>query len=421
MDVNTLWICMMAKGPQLFAGHQRLKWSQESAARGVDTLTLDAPALPCCRSPRIVAPRHLRIFWHAGVWKVRWSSQGLTEMEADHEKQEAYLDKGVPFRQSTLWADSDEPAAADDAEESVLPEGGIASEDFKETELDETGRVLELGGGLKPPSLAMVQSLCTGCSCVVALHADQAAEGAVRFAVEHGLAFAVVPCCVYAEDFPKRRLPDGRPVTSLDALIEYLTWLGGDDAKVETLQFSGKNVVVFSKPKCAARVDKAARDAHLCDLMRCATVGSVLNSMAYLGASSQGGQNRCWRDLVSFLERPGLHLADAAADKYGHRGIQPESKEGLPLDPTVQLAMAQREIFDEEFDRVDAGDGLGAGGDDGLQQETARLCRRVVGAALYKHARSASLVMCLVHVLVDIGMDVEALLSELCLAARLEM
>ena len=31
-----------------------------------------------------------------------------------------------------------------------------------------------------------------------------------------------------------------------------------------------------------------ARDAHLCDLMRCATVGSVLNSMAYLGASSQG-------------------------------------------------------------------------------------------------------------------------------------
>eukprot|EP00913_Durusdinium_trenchii_P017201 g16174.t1 len=78
-------------------------------------------------------------------------------------------------------------------------------------------------------------------------------------------------------------------------------------------------------------------------------------------------------------------------------GIQPESKEGLPLDPTVQLAMdwfgnanadvrenavklvaacyahagmrriekylanirqAQREIFDEEFDRVDAGDGL---------------------------------------------------------------
>lgn len=103
--------------------HQRLKWSQESAARGVDTLTLDAPALPCCRSPRIVAPRHLRIFWHTGVWKderslraawaaahaVRWSSQGLTEMEVDHEKQEAYLDKGVPFRQSTLWADSDEP------------------------------------------------------------------------------------------------------------------------------------------------------------------------------------------------------------------------------------------------------------------------------------------------------------------------
>ncbi|CAJ1357679.1 unnamed protein product, partial [Effrenium voratum] len=83
-------------------------------------------------------------------------------------------------------------------------------------------------------------------------------------------------------------------------------------------------------------------------------------------------------------------------------GVQPECKDGIPLDPTVQLAMewfnnanadvrenavklvaacyahaglrriekylanirqAQREIFDEEFERVDSGDGLGAGGD----------------------------------------------------------
>ena len=77
----------------------------------------------------------------------------------------------------------------------------VSDEDFKETELDETGqapsctflslhlwarltwqqsaagRVLELGGGLKPPSLAMVRSLCTGCSCT----AEQAYQTVFSF------------------------------------------------------------------------------------------------------------------------------------------------------------------------------------------------------------------------------------------------
>lgn len=35
---------------------------------------------------------------------------------------------------------------------------------------------------------------------VVALHADQAAEAAVRFAAERGKAFAVVPCCAARMD-----------------------------------------------------------------------------------------------------------------------------------------------------------------------------------------------------------------------------
>ena len=35
---------------------------------------------------------------------------------------------------------------------------------------------------------------------------SQAAGAIVAFAVSHGLPFAVVPCCVYRAEFPKRRL-----------------------------------------------------------------------------------------------------------------------------------------------------------------------------------------------------------------------
>jgi len=153
-----------------------------------------------------------------------------------------------------------------------------------------------------------------------------------------------------------------------------------------------------------ARVDKAARDAHLCDLMRRATVGATFTAQYLLRPPKKKSVNP--RVYISRMQLLTSMVTEA--------GIQPESKEGLPLDPTVQLAMdwfnnanadvresavklvaacyahaglrrieqylanlrqAQREIFDEEFDRVDAGDGLGAGGDDGLQQETARTQR----------------------------------------------
>eukprot|EP00404_Azadinium_spinosum_P059206 CAMPEP_0180699200 /NCGR_PEP_ID=MMETSP1038_2-20121128/4428_1 /TAXON_ID=632150 /ORGANISM="Azadinium spinosum, Strain 3D9" /LENGTH=373 /DNA_ID=CAMNT_0022730815 /DNA_START=136 /DNA_END=1255 /DNA_ORIENTATION=- len=43
----------------------------------------------------------------------------------------------------------------------------------------------------------------------VGLHPDQATEGIVDAALERGLAFAVVPCCVYPSLFPNRRMING--------------------------------------------------------------------------------------------------------------------------------------------------------------------------------------------------------------------
>ena len=50
----------------------------------------------------------------------------------------------------------------------------------------------------------------------------QATEWIVDTALAQGKPFAVVPCCVFADDFPARIAADGTPVTSYAAFLDYL-------------------------------------------------------------------------------------------------------------------------------------------------------------------------------------------------------
>ncbi|EGD75894.1 hypothetical protein PTSG_00604 [Salpingoeca rosetta] len=81
-------------------------------------------------------------------------------------------------------------------------------------------------------------------SVVVGLHPDQAAEHLVKFALRHRKPFAVVPCCVYAREFPTRRLPNGKRVHTHLQLVEYLQSLAPGIVRVE-LPFEGKNVCLY--------------------------------------------------------------------------------------------------------------------------------------------------------------------------------
>lgn len=56
--------------------------------------------------------------------------------------------------------------------------------------------------------------------------------------------FAVVPCCVYASEFPRRRLA-GQAVTQYHQLIDYLVSKAPDRIQVAELPFEGKNKVVY--------------------------------------------------------------------------------------------------------------------------------------------------------------------------------
>ena len=71
----------------------------------------------------------------------------------------------------------------------------------------------------------------------------QATEPIVDAALRLGRPFAIVPCCVFAREFP-RELPSGRPVTTYEQLLEYLQAKAPGIRRTH-LPFVGRNVVLF--------------------------------------------------------------------------------------------------------------------------------------------------------------------------------
>mmetsp|Transcript_17377 Transcript_17377/g.27114 ORF Transcript_17377/g.27114 Transcript_17377/m.27114 type:complete len:315 (-) Transcript_17377:1945-2889(-) len=82
-------------------------------------------------------------------------------------------------------------------------------------------------------------------SLVCGMHTDQATGALVDLAIALNKPFAVVPCCVYQKSFPKRKLGDGKCVETYEDLIQYIIEKDPENVKVETLDFEGKNKVVY--------------------------------------------------------------------------------------------------------------------------------------------------------------------------------
>ena len=81
---------------------------------------------------------------------------------------------------------------------------------------------------------------------LVGLHCDGAAEPIIDFALAHGKAFAIVPCCTCSKQFPHRRM-NGAPVKSYDNLVAYLL---AKDPRIRKarLDFDGRNACLFFRP-----------------------------------------------------------------------------------------------------------------------------------------------------------------------------
>jgi len=92
------------------------------------------------------------------------------------------------------------------------------------------------------------------CSIIVGMHADQATEHLVEFALRNDKAFALLPCCIYSRQFPTRVSRTGELVTTYAQFVEYLIAKDplGRIRAVE-LDFEGKNILLYYVPIAVCR------------------------------------------------------------------------------------------------------------------------------------------------------------------------
>ena len=86
--------------------------------------------------------------------------------------------------------------------------------------------------------------LIKGCSLIIGMHPDEATVDIVDVALNKKINFAVVPCCVFHNKFPDRKLKNGKDVVEYVDLIQFI--LEKDD-KLQTdfLNIKGRNKVIY--------------------------------------------------------------------------------------------------------------------------------------------------------------------------------
>ena len=245
-----------------------------------------SPAAAKLRRPldsTLAAPDHLRMFLHRGVFDparsdgerrlaaiescelahaTRWSRRGLVDGESapgdgvrdGANLDEAYRIPGEPVRHATMF--SEIPRRRDPDADDVEADVDVDVEADVEADVDDPDAVAMTPVAMDASATAdACERVFRDCSVVVGLHPDQATDAAVDLALAFGKPFAVVPCCTYSRDFPRRRLPPGpgRPrgggaVTTHAHLVEYLLAKAPPGMTIERdeLPFEGKNVVVYS-------------------------------------------------------------------------------------------------------------------------------------------------------------------------------
>ena len=137
------------------------------------------------------------------------------------------------------------------------------------------------------------------CSVVVGMHPDQATEPIVDAALALGKPFAVVPCCVFPQLYPLRRVPDpaapgglgARRVATRDDLVSWLRHRGGASAATNRLAVDGANVVVFRRdPGVASGVaDGTEGGTTNGEPVLCAACDEPDAEAAELASSPRGG------------------------------------------------------------------------------------------------------------------------------------
>lgn len=94
------------------------------------------------------------------------------------------------------------------------------------------------------PTFQHASAITKQANLIVGMHPDQAVDTIVDAALALDISFFVVPCCTYSQEFPHRRLENGKSVTKYEELLEYLQNKSSDIQR-EVLPFEGKNVCLY--------------------------------------------------------------------------------------------------------------------------------------------------------------------------------
>lgn len=85
---------------------------------------------------------------------------------------------------------------------------------------------------------------------VLGFHPDQATDSAIDLAIVLGVPYCIVPCCVFPQEFPERKLVNGGRVRSYSELIQYLK--DHYNPRIGKLPFhfaeTARNIVLYSLP-----------------------------------------------------------------------------------------------------------------------------------------------------------------------------
>ena len=88
--------------------------------------------------------------------------------------------------------------------------------------------------------------LIKGCSLIIGMHPDEATVDIVDVALNKKINFAVVPCCVFHNKFPERKLKNGNDVVEYQDLIQFIMEKD-DKLKTDFLNIKGRNKVIYKK------------------------------------------------------------------------------------------------------------------------------------------------------------------------------
>mmetsp|Transcript_6319 Transcript_6319/g.7968 ORF Transcript_6319/g.7968 Transcript_6319/m.7968 type:complete len:325 (-) Transcript_6319:957-1931(-) len=184
------------------------------------------PAKPSTEVPE--KPKHLRAFFVPELWESilsfseSSSSRTIFENNLDSAENAKWTKKGLRSFNISSNEETSEISGSSGNEDTTIRDVSLAKEILEKSNL------------------------------VVGLHPDQAAASIVQFAIQQNKSFAVVPCCVYNKEFPKRKLKNGNRVTSYDDLLNYLEELDHNRSikRCTIPNLDGKNICLFRVTDC---------------------------------------------------------------------------------------------------------------------------------------------------------------------------